>query len=111
MKLEVGKLYKTKSQGPVKIIDKREIYNNESFLYLGVVQGENYEVFWYSEDGRLYDNRISPYDIEKELSSKVQFKSRFNMMDGKVFLRWPKKEILNDLINQNVKITIEILDK
>lgn len=110
MKLEIGKLYKTRNGNTIHIIDKRDYYGGDKIMYLGVLQGTMPETFWYTSTGRMYEAGISPYDIEKEIQQRVEFKSKFTIENNKVYLKWPKRELIKDLVNQKVKITIEIIN-
>lgn len=110
MKLEIGKSYKTKNSNTVEIISSRDVYGGSEKRFLGVIKDGIPETFWYTAAGRLYDAGISPFDIEKELKTKLEFKTKIELTDGRLFAKWPKKEIMENFNGNNVKITIEVTD-
>lgn len=110
MKIELGKSYKTKNGYTVDLMSIRDVYGGTEKRYLGIVRDGLPETFWYNESGRLYDLGISPFDIEKELKTKFEFKTKIQMQDGKLLAKWPKKEIMENFSGSTVKITIEILN-
>jgi hypothetical protein len=109
MKLELGKLYRTKSKHLVKLISKRNIPHENTSYYLGIIEGGLPETFWYAETGRMYNDAISPYDIEREIRRKVEFKTNIEMFNGEISINLPAKEDVSDLIGQKVKVTIELI--
>lgn len=111
MKLEVGKLYKTRSSHIVRLIDKRKVHDDEpTYYFLGIIEGGLPETFWYAETGRLYNMGISPKDIEREILTKLEFNSTFLTTNGRLNVELPKKEI-QDLLGRKVKITVEYLNE
>lgn len=110
MKLEVGKLYKTRSGNLVRLIDKRQVHEDDiSCYFLGIIEGALPETFWYSESGRLYKMGISPQDIEREIITKLEFQSVFLTTNGRLNVELPKKQI-EDLLGRKVKITVEYIN-
>ena len=94
MKLEVGKLYKTRSGHLIRLIDQRQVHPDENTKYfLGIIEGGLPETFWYAESGRLYNMGISPQDIEREIITKLEFQSVFLTSNGRLNVELPKKEI------------------
>jgi hypothetical protein len=111
MKLEVGKLYKTRSKHLVRLIDKRRVHEDDTTNYfLGIIEGGLPETFWYSDTGRLYNMGISPHDIEREILTKLEFQSTFLTSNGRLNVELPKKEI-EDLLGRKVKITVEYVNE
>lgn len=107
MKLEVGKLYRTKDAETIKIIDRRSVHEDEPTNYfLGIVEHGLPQTYWYTESGRLYNSGISPKDLEREVPSKIEFRTKIRVIDGKLIAKWPK-ELTSDFAEHNVKITVE----
>jgi len=110
MKLEVGKLYKTRSSHLVRLIDKRNVHPDETTTYfLGIIEGGLPETFWYTDTGRLYNTGISPQDIEREVITKLEFQSVFLTSNGRLNVELPVKQI-EDLLGRKVKITVEYVN-
>jgi hypothetical protein len=57
----------------------------------------------------MYNDGISPHDLEREVRSKVEFKTDIEMFGGEISINLPKGEIVDDLIGQKVKVTIELI--
>jgi len=109
MKLELGKSYKTKNGNVVDIMSTRDIYGGSEKRYLGIIRNGLPETFWYNEKGRLYNEGISPFDIEKELLQKLEFKTKIRVENGALVAKWPKKDLIENFTGCNVKVTVEIL--
>ena len=111
MKLELGKLYKTRSGKVVRLISKRTVYCEDNACYfLGIIEGALPETFWYGDTGRLYNMGISPHDIQREITTKLEFTSTFLTSNGRLSVELPTKEI-EDLLGRKVKITVEYLNE
>lgn len=102
MKLEVGKKYQTKDGHIVKLVDKREYADTSR--YLGIIDSKNYAVYWYNEKGRLFNEGISPNDIQSEFISKIVL---FTRLDETLFNKLLTHKYIG-MLGQKIKITLEL---